>query len=109
MGPLAPFLLALLLLSSSNPVETLGSHHPTVVTGEIQTQSKEADNLNGQVAKLYEEGKYTEAIPIAKLALEMTESQLGHNSLPTAVSLGRLAALYFALKEYEPAELNYRE
>jgi len=102
--------LLLLLLPSSNQIVTLGSFRPIVVTEEIQTQlTTEADNLNAQVAKLYEEGKYNQAIPLAKRALEIRESLLGHNSLPTAVSLSRLAALYFALKEYESAELNYRE
>jgi len=108
LGPLAQLVLSLLLLPSSNPIETRGSR-VIFLTGEIQTQSTEADNLNAQVAKLYEEGKYNQAIPLAKRALELSENQLGHNSLPTAVSLSRLATLYFALKEYDSSELNYRE
>jgi tetratricopeptide (TPR) repeat protein len=109
MGPLTQLLLSLLLLPSPEPLETLGLFLPVAITGKIQAQSTEADNLSAEVAKLYQEGKYSEAIPLAKRELQMREGQLGHDSKPTAVSLSRLATLYFALKEYEAAELNYRE
>jgi tetratricopeptide (TPR) repeat protein len=103
MGPLTQLLLSVLLLPS------VGLLRPIAVAGEIQAQATEADHLSAEVAKLYEEGKYDQAIPLAQRELKMRESQHGHDSLPTAVSLSRLATLYFALKEYGAAELNYRE
>lgn len=48
---------------------------------------EEAESLNQQVIQLYQQGRYEEAIPIAKKALEIYERQLGKDHPDTAASL----------------------
>jgi Tetratricopeptide repeat len=53
-----------------------------------------ADQLNQQVIKLYNQGKYEEAIPLAKRILAIREKILGENHPSFAASLNNLALLY---------------
>lgn len=41
-------------------------------------EAAEAGRLNAEVLKLYREGKYDEALPVAKRVLELREKQLGY-------------------------------
>jgi len=67
------------------------------------------DLLNQQVLKLYQEGKYQEAIPIAEKLLAIREKQLGLQNPETAGSLNSLATLYFQTGAYEKAEPLYQQ
>lgn len=42
----------------------------------------EAANLNAQAIKLFREGKYNEALPLAKRAVELREKELGEDHDP---------------------------
>ncbi|MFH0887723.1 MAG: tetratricopeptide repeat-containing protein kinase family protein [Planctomycetota bacterium] len=53
-------------------------------------------NLFLSTITLYNQGKYREAIPIAKIILKETEGKRGKDHPDTAVSLNNLAALYYA-------------
>jgi CHAT domain-containing protein/Tfp pilus assembly protein PilF len=64
----------------------------------------EAERLNQQVIKLYNQGKYEEAIPLAKLALAMWEKLLGKDHPDVAASLNNLAVLYRNQGKYAEAE-----
>ena len=66
------------------------------------------DALNKEVAALYGQGKYAEAIPLAKKALELTRAQKGPNHLDTAARTGWLALLYKVQGRYGEAEPLYR-
>jgi TonB family protein len=61
-----------------------------------QKQSPElvqSTQLNSEVLKLYNEGKYDEALPLAKRALELREKALGathENLIPLLVNLGEI-------------------
>ena len=60
----------------------------------------EATRLNRQAIKLYREGKYAEAIPLAKRALAIREKALGPNHPAVATILNNLANLYDAQGNY---------
>ncbi|MEC4807018.1 MAG: tetratricopeptide repeat protein, partial [Jaaginema sp. PMC 1080.18] len=63
-----------------------------------------ADELNQQAMTLDSEGRYTEAVPLAKRALAIREEQLGENHPDVATSLNGLAYLYQAMGNYTEAE-----
>ncbi|SLM47423.1 Kinesin light chain-like protein [Nitrospira japonica] len=66
-----------------------------------------AEQLNTKVMLLYDSGKYTEAISLAKRALVINESALGQNHPTTAASLNNLATLYHLTGAYAKAEPLY--
>lgn len=55
---------------------------------------QEAKALNEQVLKLYQEGRYREAIPLAERILNIHEKTLGPEHPDTAASLNNLALFY---------------
>ena len=57
-------------------------------------QLSEADKLSAQVVKLYNEDKFTEALPLAKRVLEIRENALGAEHPAVADALNNLAAVY---------------
>ncbi|MBC7933194.1 MAG: CHAT domain-containing protein [Rubrivivax sp.] len=64
----------------------------------------QADELNRQVMKLYGEGRYAEAIPLAERALALKEKAFGPDHLSVAHALSNLATLYEAQVDYVRAE-----
>ena len=68
----------------------------------------EAERLNQQVIQLYKQGRYDEAIHIAKEVLAIYEKTLGSEHPDTATSLNNLAALYRTTGRYEEAEPLYK-
>jgi tetratricopeptide (TPR) repeat protein len=65
--------------------------------------------LDQQVLQLYEEGKYQEAIPIAKRLLAAMKRLLGPEDPGTATSLNNLARLYEKMGDYVRAEPLYQQ
>lgn len=68
----------------------------------------EATALNEQAQRLYDQGYYSEAIPLAERALQIRETALGPNHPDVANSLNNLAALYEAQGLYTDAEPLYK-
>jgi CHAT domain-containing protein/Tfp pilus assembly protein PilF len=64
----------------------------------------EAERLNQQVIKLYNQGKYDEAIPLAQRSLAIREKALGTDHPNVATSLNNLALLYDSQGKYAQAE-----
>jgi tetratricopeptide (TPR) repeat protein len=64
----------------------------------------EAATLAKQVIELYKQGKYKEALPLAKRCVQLREKVfiLSDDALRTAIN--NLAELYMALRKYEDAE-----
>lgn len=96
MKTLSLLLLATLLLtnfaSSQEPVELL-----------------EATTLTETATKLFNQGKYAEAIPPAKRALELREKLLPRTDPLISRSLTNLGEIYLAKKDYKAAREVFRK
>jgi Flp pilus assembly protein TadD len=67
----------------------------------------EATALNQQVTQLYNQGRYSQATPLAQRALGLREKALGPDHPDVAQSLNNLALLYANQSRYADAELLY--
>jgi hypothetical protein len=72
-----------------------------LIVGLLISHAQDVDlehavQLNGQVLNLRQQGKYTEAVPIAKEALDIREKSLGPDHPDVATSLNNLGELYRA-------------
>jgi len=65
---------------------------------------KEVENLNNQVMQLHQQGKYAEALELAKRALKLSEDTLGPEDPETATCLNDLAGMYQSMGDYTNAE-----
>jgi CHAT domain-containing protein/Tfp pilus assembly protein PilF len=74
-----------------------------------KNELENAEVLNQQVTKLYGQGRYLKAIPIAVKALSIRENILGQDDPAIVQSLNDLAGLYSALGDYGSAEPLYRK
>ena len=63
-------------------------------------ENDDAEALNAEVERLYEAGRYDEAIPLAVRALAISEKVLGPEHPQVALSLNNLARLYWAKGDY---------
>jgi len=78
---------------------------------EVTSQSaelEEAGRLVGQIDKLREKGRYSEAIPLAERVLSIVERTFGPDHLTVAVALSNLATLYYDKGDYARAEQLYQ-
>ena len=67
------------------------------------------ESLNQRIYKLFAEGKYQEAIPVAKKVVEIARHVRGPEDPDTALSLNNLGELYKAIGEYTTAEPLLKE
>ena len=68
----------------------------------------EAKRLNSEVVRLYEEGQYADAIPLAERSLAIREKALGPDHPDVATALNNLAELYESQGRYAEAEPLYK-
>jgi len=94
--PVGFFVLAILLLL---PPRQANAQENTVA---------EADRLSKQVAALYQQGRYTDAVPLAQQAVEIRKRVLGEDHPDYAASLNVLAELYASQGRYAEAEPLYK-
>jgi tetratricopeptide (TPR) repeat protein len=80
----------------------------TLASKVLALETNEVDALNKQVATLYKEGKYIQAVPLATNALHTAESSLGPEHPTTATALDNLGDLYRKLANYDEAESIYQ-
>ncbi len=73
--------------------EALRLNQPIQLAQSAELQ--EAEKLGQQVVQLYQQGKYTEAIPLAEKVLAIREKILGREHPDVATSLNNLAVLYW--------------
>src|ERR1051325_2780369 len=73
-----------------------------------QMLETDPDALDQQLKELYQAGKYSEAIPIAKRVVELREQKSGPEHLETATSLNNLAFFYQMMGEHAEAEPRYQ-
>jgi CHAT domain-containing protein/tetratricopeptide (TPR) repeat protein len=70
-------------------------------------QQNEVAALSDRIIKLYQAGKFAEAVPLARRALAIQEKALGPNDPAVADMLGTLAVLYNGQGRYAEAEPLY--
>ncbi|WP_424096718.1 tetratricopeptide repeat protein [Moorena producens] len=75
----------------------------------IKSKLAEASRLAQQAGEFYQQGKYSEAIPLAEKALEIRKQVLGEEHPYVAQSLNTLAALYESQGRYQEAETLYQQ
>src|SRR5262245_47854217 len=66
-----------------------------------------ADTLNAEILRLYQAGKYADAVPLAQRALAIREKALGPDHPDVAQSLNTLATLYSKQGLYAETEPLY--
>lgn len=72
-------------------------------------EQEEADRLDQQVTKLYEQGKYAEAIPLVEQQLAISKRLYGENHPDIAANLNTLGLLYYSQGRYIEAEPLYKQ
>lgn len=120
--PLLPvFLFALLSQCAPEAVRGQSAPTPPPPAGATQAASaasaapaagqsdalKEADSLSVQVTKLYQAGKFAEALPLAERALKLREEAVGREHPSVAVALKNLGAVYSATGKTDKARQLY--
>jgi CHAT domain-containing protein/tetratricopeptide (TPR) repeat protein len=70
----------------------------------LAQQGEDSNVLNSRIIKLYQDGKYAEAIPLARHALAIDERSFGPNHPNVAVCLNNLAQLLQATNRLAEAE-----
>ncbi|QIR41386.1 tetratricopeptide repeat protein [Tolypothrix sp. PCC 7910] len=90
----------------SIPTEVAGQTQPPL-SAQQSAELAEAERLNQQVMQLYQQGKYSAAIPLAERALAIREKVLGKEHPNVAQSLNNLAELYRVQGSYAKAEPLY--
>lgn len=76
--------------------------------GATNPDAAEAARLNSEVVRLYGQGKYDEALPLARRVVELREKSLGADHPAVAGALHNLGTLLVARKEYGEAEKVYQ-
>jgi tetratricopeptide (TPR) repeat protein len=92
-------------------VSVLQSSAPTTAKTPAQNSIRDtadAASLNQQVLQLYNQGRYSEAIPLAQRALTIREKALSSDHPDVAQALNNLAELYRAQGHYADAEPLYK-
>ncbi len=74
----------------------------------LHAQSEALDEAYNQGQTLYEAGRYEEAIPFWRKALELGEREFGPDQEITAIFLNNLALLYKSQVHYLKAEPLYQ-
>ena len=80
------------------------------ISGNVigKVPATEWEDLTSQVMKLYSSGDYVQGVKVAKRALQVAQQNDGPDHPNVALSLGNLAELYEAQKEYAKAEQLYK-
>ena len=65
--------------------------------------------LNSEVVSLHHQGRYLQALPLAKEALRVAEATMESDHPYLTTSLNNLGAVYQSLGQYEAAEVLYRQ
>jgi TonB family protein len=106
------FLVAALTLLCINVIPNLGGterQQSDATKGTpVSPELAEASRLSEQVVSLHNQGKFDEALPLARRALEIREKQLGSEHQLIGYALKNIASLYFAKKQYAEAAKLYQ-
>lgn len=76
----------------------------SVIAQTISPALQEANKLSVEVVKLFQEGKYKEALPIAQKVVEINEKELGKNDIEVAKALANLGYVYYLLEDNKKSQ-----
>jgi CHAT domain-containing protein/tetratricopeptide (TPR) repeat protein len=79
-----------------------------LVAPPARAQKDRWQQLNSQAARLQEQGKYAEALPVAEESAKVAEGTFGLENEFTLASLNRLATIYSDMGDYPDAEKLYK-
>ena len=79
----------------------------TSVAAGTQVRAQDLRGLNDRIEQLSNAGRYSEAIPLAERALELTRARRGESHIETATRMGWLADLHKDQGNYAQAEPLY--
>jgi TonB family protein len=102
------FLLLLQNSSAGHIIPALGQNQ----NGASATQAAaiaEAEQLASQVVKLYQEGKFDQALPLAQRLLELRQRTAGADHFLTGQALENLAELFLAKGKKKDAKAYYEK
>jgi len=94
---LSLFLLALVFAARVQNTAQTQTANPSIAQSP---EAIEANQLNAQIVKLYKEGKYDEALPLAKRVVELRAKALGEDNHLTVSALKNLAVIYRSKNKY---------
>src|SRR5437016_5227384 len=77
---------------------------PGAFAQQAQQAADLLTSLNDQAIKLYQAGKYTEALPIAKRVLTIAENMYGPDDARAAENVSGLGQIYLGLGDYLHAQ-----
>src|SRR5882724_5664276 len=77
-------------------------------TSQSSPAAAEATRLSSLVVTLFKEGKFDEALPLAKQALGITEKLFVEGDPQIDIALNNLGEVYFAKKDYASAKGVYQ-
>ncbi len=78
-------------------------------TDSQDTQAQEINKMNLEVVRLFSEKKYSEALPIAKRTIELTEKKYGGESIELARTYFNLGYLFTALNDDKSAKNTFEK
>ena len=76
--------------------------------GKASAQQQDIATLTRQIEQMVTEGRVTEALPIARRAIDLMERERGPNDLELANAMNALALLHMQLGQYTDAEPLYK-
>ena len=68
---------------------------------------QEVKKLDAEVVRLFQQGKYEEALPIAQKVIQIKEKELGKDHIETAKALRNAGFIYYFLNNQKEAEKNF--
>jgi TonB family protein len=102
-----PTVVLLLWLALSFTIQVQASQDANSKAQEKPPELIEATNLSVQVVQYYKEGKFDEALPLAKRAVELREKALGREHVLVGDALANLASVYIGKQKFGDAESSF--
>jgi tetratricopeptide (TPR) repeat protein len=97
-------LLSVIQTIASESITARAYSHQQEAKAQASKKQAEAERLSSQFIKLFGEGKFDEALPLANRVLELSEEVFGANDVAVANAASNLAEVYLAKGNSQKAE-----
>ena len=97
------FFLSIIFLILISPIASWAKWKPALpqfvlVQTSVDSEGLDANQLKEEADKLYQEGKYREALPLSEKLVELVRKNLGEEHPDYAESLNDLASISFGVR-----------